>query len=619
MCGFSFSISKKEVSLQQIKKMNLKISHRGPDKENFITYKKLKNLRNHSLKFCAGFRRLKIIDLSNKANQPMFYNNRYLIVFNGEIYNYLELKEKLLQNNYKFKSKSDTEVILAAYDLWGKSCFNLFNGMWSMIIYDLKKNKLVASRDRYGVKPFYYIKSQNIVYFASEIKQLLILNRENKVNPKSLSSYLVHDNSYFGDQTFIKNIFQIKPGNYLEIEKNNFNLKQKKWYKFKKKKIGKNQIKKKIKNILSDSVKLRLRSDVNIGISLSGGIDSSVLASLVANLDKKYIKKIYTFSTRTFDHNDEYEYVKEFSKRYKFKNIPIKLEFKNFKKDFIKLVKSHDNPIPNLSVFSEWEVFKKLKKNNIKVNLDGHGADEQLCGYENYYSLYLIELMKSFQILKIINFFIDILFSNFKNKFHFLKKLFINFLPDNVLKKIKNNFNHELNKKWINLNFYSKENIKFNDNLVLNENYKQFFETSLPKQLNWSDINSMSHSVETRSPFLDYNFVENIIPSKMENKIKGITSKYILREAFKEIIPTKIYKRNFKVGFQAPGEKWLNENKLYIKNLFNLYFNYVKEIIDDDCKKKSLEIIDGKIKYKDWIWKLIFLGAWIKHHNLTIK
>ena len=139
MCGFSFSISKKEVSLQQIKKMNLKISHRGPDKENFITYKKLKNLRNHSLKFCAGFRRLKIIDLSNKANQPMFYNNRYLIVFNGEIYNYLELKEKLLQNNYKFKSKSDTEVILAAYDLWGKSCFNLFNGMWSMIIYDLKK------------------------------------------------------------------------------------------------------------------------------------------------------------------------------------------------------------------------------------------------------------------------------------------------------------------------------------------------------------------------------------------------------------------------------------------------------------------------------------------------
>jgi len=154
---------------------------------------------------------------------------------------------------------------------------------------------------------------------------------------------------------------------------------------------------------------------------------------------------------------------------------------------------------------------------------------------------------------------------------------------------------------------------------VLNENYKQFFESSLPKQLNWSDINSMSHSVETRSPFLDYNFVENILPSKMENKIKGITSKYILREAFKEIIPAKIYKRNFKVGFQAPGEKWLSENKPYIKNLFNLYFNYVKEIIDDDCKKKSLEIIDGKIKYKDWIWKLIFLGAWIKHHNLTIK
>ena len=177
MCGFSFCISKNKILFNEIKAMNKKIYHRGPDKEKIINSIKIKNFTNSKIKFCAGFRRLKIIDLSNKANQPMFYNDQYLIVFNGEIYNFLELKEILTKNKYKFKSKSDTEVILAAYDFWGEKCFDLFNGMWALIIYDLKKNKLIVCRDRYGVKPLYYTKINKIYYFASEIKQLLIFFR----------------------------------------------------------------------------------------------------------------------------------------------------------------------------------------------------------------------------------------------------------------------------------------------------------------------------------------------------------------------------------------------------------------------------------------------------------
>ena len=190
MCGFSFCISHSKDSFKDVKLMNSKILHRGPDKEKFINSLKLRNLKTNKISFCAGFRRLKIIDLSNKANQPMFYNDRYLIVFNGEIYNFIELKKTLIKKNYKFKSKSDTEVILAAYDYWGEKCFNLFNGMWALIIFDFKKNRLIVCRDRYGVKPLYYTKINGNFYFASEIKKKLILRKKNLINKDTLSTYL---------------------------------------------------------------------------------------------------------------------------------------------------------------------------------------------------------------------------------------------------------------------------------------------------------------------------------------------------------------------------------------------------------------------------------------------
>lgn len=618
MCGFSFCISKNKISINEIKSMNDKIYHRGPDKEKFINSLKLRNLKKNKIRFCAGFRRLKIIDLSNKANQPMFYNDRYLIVFNGEIYNFIELKKTLIEKNYKFKTKSDTEVILAAYDYWGEKCFNQFNGMWALIIFDFKKNKLIVCRDRYGVKPLYYTKINKNFYFASEIKQLLILRKKNLLNKDTLSTYL-YENFYSDNyQTFIKDIYQVLPGQFLTIDNDNFFLKKKKWYRFPNKKIRKNKINKIIKYNLEKAVKIRLRSDVKLGISLSGGIDSTTIASLVANIKKKTYKQIYTFSTCSNDKNDEYEYVKEFNKLYKFKNIKIDLKFKNFKKDFVKLVKQHDNPIPNLSIFSEWEIFRNLKKKKVTVNLDGHGADEQLCGYEKYFSLYLKNLLKKFRFIKFLTFFTEIFNSNLQNKKTFCVKVLINLLPIKIISLIKKISNYGINESWIRLKKRDKNFPLFFHNSVLNENFVQFFYSSLPMQLNWSDINSMSHSIETRSPFLDFNFVERILPTKMENKISGIKSKFILRETFKTIIPKKIYNRNFKVGFVAPGEKWTKKNKNYIEKIFIHYFSYIKEILNSDCKNEALKIIRGENSYREWIWKVIFLGAWIKYHKIRL-
>ncbi len=615
MCGFSFGISKDKNLINEIKLMNKKIVHRGPDKEKFVNSDIFERRKEKRLiNFSAGFRRLKIIDLSNKANQPMFYDNRYLIVFNGEIYNYIELKNILIKKNYKFKTKSDTEVILAAYDFWGNDCFNLFNGMWSIIIYDHLTNNLIACRDRYGVKPLYYRKIKDSLFFASEIKQLLVLNKENKINKKSLSNYLHHDLISFDENTFVENIYQVLPGHYIDFDFKKFRYKKKRWYRFRKQKFSN----KNFENLLRKSINLRLRSDVKIGISLSGGIDSSTIASIIADIKGKSIKDIYTFSSRSFDKNDEYEYVKEFKKKYKFKNIPIHLKFENFKKDFLRIVKQHDYPISNLSIFSEWEVFKMMKSKKIKVNIDGHGADEQLCGYENYFSLYLLECLKNLNILLFLKFFKNVIFSNFKNKSVFIIKILFNLLPDRFLNLFKGLLNQKIKRKWIYLKYQKINKKNFHRNLVINKNFEQFFFSSLPKQLNWSDINSMSHSVETRSPFLDFNLVETILPSAMQNKISDIKSKKILRETFRSLIPTKIYNRNFKVGFLAPGEKWTRKNKRYIEYLFKKYFKYLSGIFDIDCQKKALKIIRGNSIYKDWIWKVIFLGAWIKHHNLKL-
>lgn len=619
MCGFSVIISsnpKNNLQFSDLKKMNGLIRHRGPDKESYFENKNL--FRDHKIKFGMGFRRLKIIDLSSKADQPFFFLKRYVMVFNGEIYNYLEIKKELLKKNIKFKSKSDTEVILAAFHVYGKKCFQKFNGMWSIVIYDSKKKEFTVSRDRYGVKPLYYYFNKNNLYFASEIKQLLFFLKKRKVNLKKISAYFNTENFKETDETFFTDIKKLTPGTLMVIKYGK--IKKEKWYNFKRKNLSKN-IKKKLYDNLSKSIELRLRSDVKLGISFSGGIDSSSIASLIAIKKKKMIRKIQTFSSLSNDKNDESIYIKYFKKKYSFKNISTKLSFNKFISDLDTMVWAHDEPIGNITVCSEWQLFHLMKKNKIKVNLDGHGADEIFCGYEKYFSLYLKNCFKNFSFSKIFLFINNLFTQKINNKFYFITRVLINLLPQFILRKFKIIFNNNFNLNWIltdNLdkNLINKRNIS--DDPMLNENYNQFFYTSLPEQLRWSDRNSMFHSIESRSPFLDFNIVENFLLLESRYKIRGITSKYILRESLKEIMPQEIYRRNFKVGFSAPGEKWTKLNERIVKNYFIDSFNHLEKILSDECKQKGLQIIHGKEKYNDWIWKVIFLGRWFKRFKVTI-
>ena len=268
-----------------------------------------------------------------------------------------------------------------------------------------------------------------------------------------------------------------------------------------------------------------------------------------------------------------------------------------------------------MTIFSEWQIFNKMKEFNIRVNLDGHSADEIFCGYENYFSLKLKNLFYNLNFFQIIIFFIDLFFNkDLKNKKIYTIKILSNLIN---IKKIKSLFTNSFNESWLYNNKKSsfRKKLFFKDN-ILNENFNQFFYTSLPKQLRWADLNSMAHSVETRSPFIDHQIVETFLTGKSDLKIKKNVSKYILRESLKNLLPEKVFKRKFKVGFAAPEEIWLNKNRDYIKKLFITSFEYCKKFIKSSCKKEALKIIEGKNKYNPWIWKIIFLGLWIKNYEL---
>lgn len=613
MCGFSVVLSKKKINERIFKKINRKIKHRGPDKEKYFSSSKLK--KKIGFNFFFGFNRLKILDLNSRADQPFFYNNKYILLFNGEIYNYLELKNYLQKKKYKFKTSSDTEVIAAAYDFWGEYCFNKFHGMWSIIIYNIKTKQFCICRDRFGVKPLYYLKNnKGEIVFASEIKQLLSLIQKREINHSILNDYLKYDFQNHTSETFFKNIFQIDKGCLMKIDEN-MKILNKRWYNFKIQKNNNDE--KKLEKLLIKSILLRLRSDTKISLSLSGGIDSTSIASIIANIEKKDYKKIYTFSSITGDENDESKYINSFNQKYRFKNIKVKLDFASFKKYLPKILSTHDEPIPNLTIFTEWMIFKKIKQFGIKVNIDGHAADEIFCGYEKYFSLNIINQFFKLKFFSIIVFFLRI----FTEKDIVNKKKYILRILGNIfnLSLIKKFYLNSFNEKWI-IKKHKSQFIrkKYSNDRVLNENYNQFFYTSLPKQLKWSDLNSMRHSIETRSPFIDHDIVENFLFAKSEKKLKDHYSKYILRNAVKKYLPINIFNRKFKVGFSAPEHKWLTKNRKFVKQLFLNSFKICNQILDQKCKIEGVKIINGKKNYNGWIWKIIFLGLWIKKYKVCV-
>lgn len=623
MCGICGFIKKDGGAVDKavFQKMTDIIQHRGPDAEGFF----------YSNNFAMSHRRLSILDLSNYGTQPMHYKERYTIVYNGEVYNYLELKNELQKKGYLFETETDTEVVVAAYDLWGEACLERFNGMWGFAIYDAIKEQIFCARDRFGIKPFYYFQNEECFIFASEIKQILTaLPDEAKMNEVRVWDFLCSGIMEYGGDTFFKNIKQLCAGNSGIYDLKTNQWKEKRWYYLCKKENKKSYktASREFKNLFLDSVKLRLRSDVTVGSCLSGGLDSSAIVCGVSALSEQ-TNRIHTVSSCFCNGDemkyDEQEYIevvldKTHAESHKvFTNVGSIFEILD------QIIWHMDEPFTTTSICAQWAVFEEAQRNQLTVMLDGQGADEQLAGYTSFYTPAFADLLQRKKYGRL-----------YKNVRQFANTRGIEEGIDagEILRGIANNL--YAGKRWwsfVNKYWNKKKNkIKADEavsipwpypmnkssvsGLYNSNNFEQFtrdmIQVNLQSLLHFEDRNSMAHSIESRVPFLDYRLVESIFNMPAEYKIRNGYTKAVMRTALKGILPDKIRLRISKLGFATPEDVWMRDNQeLFRKELIDAC-SYLKGIVKQE---DALNWFDYCVKQqkRDFLsFRIICLGRWIK-------
>jgi asparagine synthase (glutamine-hydrolysing) len=599
MCGITGIINKNNLPCDErlLHKVNDSIRHRGPDGDGFFVYKNLG----------FGHRRLSIIDLTDSGKQPMELNDRYYITYNGEVYNYIEIREELIRAGVMFKSATDTEVILKAYEFWGENCLQHFNGMWAFAIFDKQKETVFISRDRFGVKPLYYINTTEKFAFGSEIKQMLGFGMKAKINKQMLSDYFCIGYSNYTRDTFFDGIFQLEPGCNLTLSLKDINPKITRYYELKvNKEINKLKEEQAIDfyiSKLNDAINLRLRSDVVVGSCLSGGLDSSYISSYAGTLHNTKSKDCFkAITARSLQSdNDESPYAKMVADYANLDWYIVSPDTNDYLKVLDKVIEIQEEPFGGPSIIMQYYVFKMAKDNNCIVMLDGQGGDETLLGYERYYASY-------FNTLGIVQK-VKFLFTASKNSKLKISKLFKYILYFN---------NYYIRRRFLlKKNLYLKKELAslFNNKLLRSivDKSKNIYElqifeiqsSQLRTLLMYEDKNSMAHSIETRLPFLDYRAVEVAISMNCDYKIHGGWTKYPLRKSGvdNKVLPTEIAWRKNKIGFEAPSKLWLSKKEENVKlfqasPFLNTIIDFTKiKVWDDATYWKILNV------YK---WQILF-------------
>ena len=581
MCGFVGFIDKlnKDEKQKTIKLMADRIIHRGPDQEGYYIDDNI----------ALGHRRLSIIDLAS-GTQPMFNEDKSIVVvFNGEIYNYQEIKKELETKGHEFKTNSDTEVLVHGYEEYKEELFNKLRGMFAFIIYDIKNNEMIGVRDYFGIKPFYYYKDEKTFMFGSEIKSFLDHpNFVKEVNKKALKPYLTFQYSVL-DETFFKNTFRLKPGNYIKYKNGKIEIKQYFKAEYLKQDDTYENYKKQVKESLEDSVKCHQISDVEVGSYLSGGVDSSYIVSM-AKPDKTF--------TVGFDKTgfDESNFAKDLSKIFNTNNYNRVLTGDDFF-NALPLVQYHtDEPHANLSTVPLY-FLSKLAREKVKVVLSGEGADEMYGGYNE---LNVSKWIKAYCKLPLA--FRKALAKKARTKKKFkgkriicqydrpLSERFIGnafIMDDDETKDILCDELKENGVKYADIIKPYYEDVKNEDEITQMMYINMHFWLAKDMLLK-ADKMSMANSVELRVPFLDKEVwnVARKIPSKY--LIKDGETKKVFRDVAAEVIPEEWAKRR-KLGFPVPFFMWIKEEKYFnkVKELFMQ--DWVSEFFDKDKINKMLD------------------------------
>jgi len=605
MCGISgiVSLGKSKISSQVLKEMTDIISHRGPDGFGYYY--------SEDVTVAFGHRRLSVIDLSDNAKQPMVYKD-LTITYNGEIYNYIELRNELILKGYSFNSESDTEVILASYDLWGAEMVDKLNGMWAFALHDLKRNIIFISRDRFGIKPLYYTVYNNSFYFGSEIKQFTVLeNWVSILNKPRAIDFLLHGYINHTDETLFRNVNELRGGYNITIDLKTYSIVKMQYYDLRAKgsinnRQDPNPIKK-FKEIFTDAINLSLRSDVKVGTALSGGLDSTAIASVIKTLLKKKGNEIpqeCVSACFTESEFDESEYVNEVENYLNIRVHKVNPTWIDFIASYEKLIWHQDEPFSTLSIFAQYCVFQTAKKFELTVMLDGQGADEILAGYDNFYVPYFKNIFKKNPFLGIYSLFNYLI----KHKIYPTNNILKNLKISNKIKFIKDSFLTDENS-------YCRPQ----DKTIVTCSLNHMTSYGLHSLLRYEDRNSMAFSIESRVPFLDFRLVEFCLQLDDKYKIKYSIRKYLLRESLKELLPNKIYKRNDKNGFLSPQELWTRKNISFFNDELDRAISSNKLVFEETALKKIRDLLKRNDKEAMFVaWKIICFNKWMEVFKVAI-
>ncbi len=547
MCGIA-AIAADQVSIDPKKLMKGildSMAHRGPDASGIF----------YDSNVVLGHRRLSILDLSSIANQPMYSEDgRFVLILNGEIYNFIELRETLTEFGYKFRTRSDTEVLLYSLIHWGKNALERLNGMFSFILWDRETKEFFGARDRFGVKPLYYAYHEDHYYFSSEIRPLFLAGVPHRKNEKTWVNYLAHGTYGQPEETFWENIWQIPAGHAFTWQPGK-SISIFKWYSLETRvreylpqEISEHQAMEDYFNLMEDSLRIRLRSDVPVGINLSGGLDSSLLFRLVHSLlGKDSSLDAFTFTCNDPEY-DELPWVRKMVQGYQHPLNVSLLKFEEVPELSLKTLEHQLQPYGGIPTMAYARLFEKAKEKNIPVLIDGQGMDEQWCGYDYY-------LKKENEAPSLVQ---GVATSPVR--------------PNCLNSDIAGIASYPK---------YSQPFKKYSQNL----RYRDLLFTKLPRALRFNDMVSMHASRELREPFLDFRLVELAFSLPDNYLIRDNVSKFLLREIGSKIIPDEISTAP-KRPVQTPQREWLK----------GPLFSWVESLIYDVLLKKSDWFIPSQVK-----------------------
>lgn len=613
MCGIAgiYTMNPKQLNKTLLNSMNQALRHRGPDDDGVFLESGIG----------LAHRRLSIIDLSHKGRQPMSSTDKKLwIVFNGEIYNYQELRSELLSYGYTFHSETDTEIILNAYAKWGKDCLSHFNGMWSFAIWDSVKEELFCARDRFAIKPFVYYYNGTTFIFASEIKALLQHPLIKAIpNYQAIYDFIIYSQVNHSNETFFKDIYQLPGAHYCIVNREGLKI-SRYWdidenYRFE---GSLEQAGEEFYQLFEDGIRLRFRSDVEVASCLSGGLDSSSIVCaadrLIRNGDIQTDHRLNTFSLAfdypQYDERKWVEIVKNATRIDSHFIIPTEKELVSKLENLIVI---QEEPFGGTSIFGQYMVMKLIHEHEIKVTLDGQGSDEILAGYLRYADAY----------------FADLLLKDNREKLDRQINIYCqkhNLTPSIAMERAKKlaktgtlGRHVEENSKYLTVDFSQQYFHELNlpskfKSLLQNQLYHDLTTTSIPALLRYEDRNSMAFSIESRVPFLDYRLVEFSFSLPVEMKMNDSIAKVVLRRAMHGVIPEPIENRQDKMGFVTPETIWFREglrpllNEVFYSNSFTARNFFNPGVVRQEWEDYKA----GKRNHSFLIWRLACVEMWMR-------